>query len=104
MTQPTLVGMYFCLNDEEGEWFRTGRIEQELKDGVYLCRPDNMQTHKPQPLLHLMSIDDMLGETVDMGPRIQLFKSRKALAKETRGYREPSTARVLSIVPKAKEE
>lgn len=94
----TLVGMFFL--QDNGDFYRTGEILSEIKDSVYLVRPDNMSNRDPQDVFELLSLIDMVGMGDEGMPVMTLFPSREALEAHVTWIQSPSESHVINLVKK----
>lgn len=100
-TTPTLVGMFYLRDG--GEYFVTGEILMEVKDGVYMVSTDNFGPTDVTRPLELMAVDDMLGYTEDGLPVISLFKSRSDMDEWVEWLNSPEKPNVIHLVKPTKE-
>jgi hypothetical protein len=95
-TPTTIVGMFFLRDG--GEYYVTGEILAEVKDGFYLMKPDNMNGIPVSSPLEVVQIEDMTLMN-DYGiPAISLFSTREALDAWIAWIDTPSKPRVLNLV------
>lgn len=98
---PTLVGMFYLRDG--GEYFVTGEILSEVKDGVYMVSTDSFGPTEVTRPLELMAVEDMLGYSPDGMPIISLFKSRADLDEWVEWLNSPEKPNVINLVKPNKD-
>lgn len=98
----SLVGMFYLRDCVDA--YSTGEIVAQVQEFIYLLQPDNMKGTPVQMPLELMALGDMTEISQNGIPAMSLFHTRAELDAYVEWMDAPAEPRVMSIVPKAKEE
>lgn len=92
----SLVGMFFVR--DSGEYFVTGQIISEIKDGVYLLTTEGAPSDNVTRPFEIMSIEDMLGFNEMRMPVMALFRTRAEVDAWVKWISAPEKPSVVNLV------